>query len=180
MKSIGLDTYRFSISWPRIFPEGTGSINEKGFDFYDKLIDNLLAEGITPYVTLFHWDLPQKLEENYGGWRNKKVSNFFAEYAAEVTKRFSDRVSNWMTINEIKCFTTISHREGRHAPGQIEPEQIVNQTVHNSLLSHGLAVRAIRENAKLKPSIGIVENLDTAWPVIDTDENILAAKKSLD
>ncbi|MCP4177735.1 MAG: beta-glucosidase [bacterium] len=178
MKNLGLDAYRFSISWPRILPEGKGKINEKGLDFYDKLLDNLLVKGIEPYITLFHWDLPQKLEDIYGGWRSKEVSKYFSEYAKIVVDKFSDRVSNWITINEIKCFTTLAHREGRHAPGKIEPEQIVNQTIHNALLGHGLAVKRIRANAKIKPNIGIVENLDTTWPVIDTEENIHAAKKA--
>jgi beta-glucosidase len=178
MNEIGLDSYRFSISWPRIFPKGYGKVNCLGLDFYDRLVDDLLQKGIDPYATLFHWDLPQSLEDEFGGWRSKEVSKYFADYTKVVVDRLSDRVSNWMTINEIKCFTTLAHREGMHAPGKIEPEKIVNQTVHNALLGHGLAVKTIRENAKLKPSIGLVENIDTVWPAIDTEENITAAKKA--
>ena len=177
MKNIGIDAYRFSFSWPRVFPDGEGNINQKGLDFYDRLIDELLANDITPYATLFHWDLPQALESKYGGWRSKEVSKLFGEYAGVISERFSDRTQNWMTINEIKCFTTLAHREDRHAPGGIEPEKIVWQTVHNALLGHGLAVDAIRANSKQKANIGIVENLDTCWPVIDTKDNIEAARK---
>ncbi|HJO92247.1 MAG TPA: GH1 family beta-glucosidase [Victivallales bacterium] len=176
MKEIGLKAYRFSISWPRIFPEGEGNHNLKGIDFYNKLIDGLLEAEITPYVTLFHWDLPQNLEDKYGGWRSKEVSKLFGDYSAFIAEKFSDRVENWFTINEIRGFTSHSFRLGRHAPGKIEPEKVVNQTIHNALLGHGLAVNAIRAHAKLKPNIGIVENFDTTWPVIDTEENIIAAK----
>ena len=176
MKNLGISAYRFSLAWPRILPDGEGKINTKGIDFYNRLIDGLLEADITPYTTIFHWDLPQALEDNYGGWRSREVSKRFADYAALVTEKFSDRVENWITINEIKCFTTVAHRDGRHAPGKIEPEKTVNQTVHNALLGHGLAVNAIRSNATLSPNIGIVENLAATWPVIDTAENIQAAK----
>lgn len=178
MKELGIDAYRFSLAWPRIMPTGEGAINEKGLAFYDRLIDELLAKDITPWITLFHWDLPQALQDNYGGWQSKEVSQRFADYAKVVVERYSDRVKNWFTINEIRCFTTFAHREGFHAPGGILPEKMVNQTIHNALLGHGLAVQAIRSASKQPANIGLVENLDTYWSVIDTAENIAAAKKA--
>ena len=178
IKELGIDAYRFSIAWPRIMPSGEGNINPKGVEFYDRLIDELLAKGIQPWITLFHWDLPQALQDKYGGWLSKEVSKRFAEYTAIVVNRYSDRVKYWFTINEIRCFTTIAHRLGVHAPGNILPEQQTNQTVHNALLGHGLAVQAIRNNSKQTAIIGLVDNLDTYWPAIDTPENIEAARQA--
>ncbi len=178
MKQIGLHAYRFSIAWPRIIPDGSGSVNQKGIDFYDRLIDELLKNDITPYITLFHWDLPQILEDTYGGWRSKEVSRLFANYASEVVKRFSDRVQHWMTINEIMCFTIFAHRDDIFAPGKLESNQVINQTVHNAMLGHGLAVEAIRHHAHKRPQIGIVENLVPTWPIYDTQEHIAAAKQA--
>ena len=178
MKKTGLKAYRFSIAWPRIFPKGEGKINQKGIDFYNRLIDELLKNDITPFVTLFHWDLPQALEDRYGGWRSKEVSRLFSEYAEVVTKHYSDRVENWITINEIMCFTILAHKLDVLAPGKREPDKVTNQTVHNALLGHGLAVNAIRQSAKLAPRIGIVENLVATWPLHDTQEHIDAARKA--
>lgn len=178
MKKIGLKAYRFSIAWPRIFPEGEGKINRKGIDFYDRLIDELLKNNIIPFITLFHWDLPQILEDKYGGWRSKEVSKIFSDYAKVVTTHFSDRVENWITINEIMCFTVLAHKLDVFAPGKREPDKVTNQTVHNALLGHGLAVNAIRQSAKLTPKIGIVENLVATYPVKDTQEDIDAAQKA--
>jgi beta-glucosidase len=176
MKELGIDAYRFSIAWPRIMPTGEGAINEKGLAFYDQLIDELLTNDITPWITLFHWDLPQALQDKYQGWQSKEVAKLFADYTKVVVERYSDRVKNWFTINEIRCFTTFAHRDGFHAPGGILPEKLVNQTIHNALLGHGLAVQAIRANSKQKANVGLVENLDTYWPAIDTSANIAAAK----
>ena len=176
MKDLGIDAYRFSLAWPRIMPEGEGAINEKGLAFYDQLIDELLAKDIQPWVTLFHWDLPQALQDKYAGWQSKDVARRFADYASLVVERYSDRVKNWFTINEIRCFTTFAHREAFHAPGGVLPEKMVNQTIHNALLGHGLAVQAIRAASKQTANIGLVENLDTYWPAIDTSANIAAAK----
>lgn len=178
IKDLGIDAYRFSIGWPRIMPSGEGNINTKGVEFYDRLIDELLAKEIQPWITLFHWDLPQALQDKYGGWLSKEVSKRFAEYTTVVVNRYSDRVKHWFTINEIRCFTTIAHRLGVHAPGNILPEQQINQTVHNALLGHGLAVQAIRNNSKQPAIIGLVDNLDTYWPAIDTPENIEAARQA--
>jgi beta-glucosidase len=178
MKEIGLDAYRFSLAWPRILPSGEGKINPQGLAFYDRLIDELLENNLVPWVTLFHWDLPQALQDKYRGWLSKEVAARFADYAYLVSERYSDRVSNWFTINEIRCFTTLAHREDYHAPGGRLPEKDVNQTIHNALLGHGLAVQAIRSATKQTARIGLVENLDTFWPIIDTPENIAAAKQA--
>lgn len=177
IKSLGIPAYRFSTAWPRILPEGEGKVNQKGIDFYCRLVDELLNAGITPYITLFHWDLPQILEDNYGGWRSKETAARFADYAAVVVNALSDRVEHWMTINEIKCFTDYAYREDRHAPGTFQPEQICRQAMHNALLGHGLAMNAIRETAKKTPKVGIVENLHTFNPVFETDEHVEAAKR---
>ena len=172
MKEIGLDAYRFSLAWPRILPSGEGKINPQGLAFYDRLIDELLENNLVPWVTLFHWDLPQAMQDKYRGWLSKEVAARFADYAYLASERYSDRVSNWFTINEIRCFTTLAHREDYHAPGGRLPEKDVNQTIHNALLGHGLAVQAIRSATKQTARIGLVENLDTFWPIIDTPENI--------
>lgn len=153
MKKIGLQGYRMSLSWPRIIPAGTGSINEKGLEFYDKLIDELLANRIKPFVTLFHWDFPYELYCR-GGWLNPESSDWFAEYARVVTDRFSDRVENWITLNEPQCFIGSGHLKGNHAPGDKLGWTQVLKAGHNALLAHGKAVQVIRSNAKLRPNIG--------------------------
>ena len=178
MKSLNQNAYRFSIAWPRIMPEGEGKINQKGLDHYRRMIDHLLEAGIEPFITLFHWDLPQALEDKYGGWRSKDVSKKFADYSAIVVKEFADKVKYWTTINEISCFTILAHNEDRHAPGKFEPAQVVNQTVHNALYGHGLAVQAIRANGGPNAKAGLVENLHIVWPVYETLEHIAAAKKA--
>ena len=177
MKELGLKHYRFSIAWPRIQPLGEGQVNLKGIEYYSKLVDDLIAAGIEPIVTLFHWDLPQALQEKYGGWKSKKVSQLFADYADIVTKALGDRVKRWSTINEIMCFTIMAHKYDLHAPGGIEPEKIVNQTVHNALLGHGLAVQVIRKNVP-GSVVGIVENLQAPWPLIADSAHIEAARKA--
>ena len=115
MSEIGVKAYRFSISWPRVLPEGTGKVNEKGLDFYDALVDELLAKGIKPYVTLFHWDYPYELYKK-GGWLNPESPDWFAEYVKVIVDRLSDRVEYWMTLNEPQCFILIGHEAGVHAP----------------------------------------------------------------
>lgn len=121
MQDLGLQAYRLSLSWPRILPDGTGSVNEAGLAFYDSLIDRLLNAGIEPYVTLFHWDLPLKLHQR-GGWMNPDMVQWFADYTRIVVDRYSDRVKNWITLNEPQCFILLGHQEGTHAPGLKLPE----------------------------------------------------------
>lgn len=178
MKWLGLKAYRFSISWSRIFPDGTGRVNEKGLQYYQNLIDELLANGIQPWVTMFHWDLPQALEDRWGGWRSKDTAKAFGDYAGFVTSKISDRVTNYFTVNEIMCFTELSFGQGVFAPGLKLDRKSVNQTIHNACLGHGLALQAIRANAVKTPNVGIVENSPPCVPVFETAEHIAAARKA--
>ncbi len=177
MKEIGLKNYRLSIAWPRILPEGEGKVNQKGLDFYNSLIDELLGAGIEPLVTLFHWDLPQVLQDRYGGWKSRKTAELFADYSDVVSRSLGDRVKKWATINEIMCFTTLAHKNDYHAPGGLEDAKTTNQTVHNALLGHGLAARVLKENVK-DAYVGLVDNNECPWPVMDTEEHRAAARKA--
>ncbi len=143
MKELGLDAYRFSVAWPRILPGGTGAANPQGVAFYDRLVDGLLAAGIRPVVTLYHWDLPQVLEDR-GGWRNRDVAQWFAEYSGAVVTALGDRVRNWTTLNEPWCSAMLGHTIGVHAPGRQEAGEGV-VTAHHLMLAHGTAVPLIRE-----------------------------------
>lgn len=147
MADLGVKAYRLSLSWPRILPHGTGKVNEKGIAFYSNLIDELLAKGIKPYVTLFHWDYPYELYCK-GGWLNPQSSDWYAEYARLVGQRFGDRVAAWMTHNEPQCFVGLGHKDGRHAPGDQLGEAEVLRVAHNALLAHGKAVQALRATTK--------------------------------
>jgi beta-glucosidase len=168
MKQLGLKAYRFSISWPRVIPNGFGQINPLGLDFYDRLVDALLEANIQPFATLYHWDLPQALQDR-GGWSNREVSAYFADYAAAVVRRLGDRVRSWVTFNEPWVVAFVGNRDGRHAPG-LTNEQLALQVAHHLLVAHGLAAQAIRS---IDPAleVGIVNNM---WPYefeIDTPEN---------
>lgn len=177
MKQIGLKAYRFSISWSRILPEGRGAVNEKGLAFYDSLIDELIAAGIEPCITLFHWDLPQALQD-IGGWSNPAMPDIFAEYVKVVTERYSDRVSYWMTLNEPQCHIIIGHIEGECAPKlQVAPSQAF-RLIHSILKAHGQAVKTIRNFAKKKPVIGIAPNPGAFYPDTERREDIAAAEKA--
>ena len=174
MKELGWRNYRLSLAWPRIFPDGTGQINSAGLEFYDRLIDAFLAREITPWVTLFHWDLPQKLEDE-NGWLNRATVDAFAVYSDVVTKRLGDRVKNWFTLNEMPCFIGLGYETGIHAPGRREAKQLVNQGYHHALLAHGRAVEIVRANVA-GSHVGLVHNPPTPLPVIETPEHIEAAK----
>ncbi|HEX8552759.1 MAG TPA: GH1 family beta-glucosidase [Abditibacteriaceae bacterium] len=176
MRELGFKNYRLSLAWPRIIPDGTGAINEKGLDFYDRLIDAFLKEGITPWVTLFHWDLPQKLEDE-NGWLNRKTVDAFTVYADIVTKRLGDRVQNWFTLNEMPCFIGLGYDVGTHAPGRQESQKLVNQGYHHALLAHGHAVSIVRANVP-NANVGLVHNPPTPIPVIETEEHIAAAREN--
>ena len=176
MKDLGLKTYRFSVAWPRVFPQGTGTPNPKGLDFYNRMLDELLAAGIQPYCTLFHWDLPQALEDK-GGWQSRATSEAFANYAGYVAERLSDRVHHFMTLNEMRSFVG-GYESERHAPGLKLPPAGVNQVRHNAVLAHGLGVQAIRAHAKPGTKVGLAENATACVPVIETPEHIAAAKKA--
>lgn len=144
MRRLGLDAYRFSVAWPRIQPDGTGPANPLGLAFYDRLVDELLGAGIRPVVTLYHWDLPQALEDR-GGWRSRDVAGWFAEYTAHVVGALGDRVRNWTTLNEPWCSSMLSHAIGAHAPGHRDPMEGL-LTAHHLMLAHGTAVPVIREH----------------------------------
>jgi beta-glucosidase len=173
--NLGVQTYRFSLSWSRIFPKGTGQPNAKGLDYYNRVVDELLANHITPYITLFHWDLPQALP---GGWRSRDTSKAFADYAAYVTKQLGDRVHHFMTTNEFGCFTDLGYREGQFAPGLRLPAAAANQVRHHGILAHGLAVQAIRANTPSGTQVGLAEDAVVYVPVIETPEHIEAAQKA--
>jgi beta-glucosidase len=178
MTDLGLTTYRFSIAWPRIFPAGTGARNPKGFDFYDRMLDTLLEAKIAPYCTLYHWDLPQALEDK-GGWQNRDTAKAFAEYAGVVAEHLSDRVKNFMTVNELSTFANLGYESGKHAPGLKLDRKGVAQVAHYAVLGHGLAVEAIRAHAKPGVKIGFADNLTPVTPLIETPEHIAAAKTAI-
>jgi len=175
LHDLGVKAYRFSISWSRIFPEGGGKPNEAGLSFYLRLTDELLAHGIEPYVTLFHWDLPQGLA---GGWQSRDTPKAFADYAGFLAKRLSDRVRHFMTINEFVCFTDLSYKIGQFAPGLKLGAAQVNQIRHHGVLAHGLGLQAIRANAKSGTLVGLAENAKVYVPVIETAAHIEAAQRA--
>jgi beta-glucosidase len=162
MAALGLRAYRFSVAWPRVRPDG-GALNRTGLDFYERLVDTLLENGITPWLTLYHWDLPQKLEES-GGWSNRDTAYRFGDFAAAVTDRLRDKVTNWMTLNEPWCSSFLSYAAGIHAPGRTEPAAAV-ESVHHLLLAHGLGMAAIRDSVP-QAKAGIALNL---YPVAPQD-----------
>ncbi|NJK46930.1 beta-glucosidase [Candidatus Gracilibacteria bacterium] len=175
MGEIGLQAYRFSISWARVIPDGIGKINEKGLSFYDKLVDCLLELGIQPWVTLFHWDYPYALYCR-GGWLNPESPDWFAEYASIVVERLSDRVSHWITLNEPQCFIGLGHQSGEHAPGLKLGFADILAICHRVLLAHGKAVRVIRDRAKIRPTVGAALVGMVKIPSKDTSEDIEAAR----
>jgi beta-glucosidase len=179
LKGLGVKTYRMSVSWPRVFPDGTGTPNEKGIAYYERVIDELAAAGIDPYVTLFHWDLPQALEDRQGGWESRDTSKAFADYAAFVARRLSDRVRHFCTINEFSCFTDDGYASGRKAPGKRLDAARVNQIRHNGLLAHGLGVQALRSSARPGTKIGLAENARICVPAIESEAHIEAARKAM-
>ncbi len=164
MAELGLKAYRFSLSWARLLPDGSGRINQKGIDFYNKLIDLLLENGIEPYITLFHWDLPYKLHLK-GGFLNPEIASYFEEYAELVGKSFGDRVSNFMTINEPQVVVGLGYQEGCFAPGLRLHRDEVLTAGHNLLRAHGAMVKALRRTCKTNPKIGIVMASSPKLPV---------------
>ena len=159
MRTLGVDAYRFSVAWPRIVPTGRGRVEPRGLDFYDRLVDALLAAGITPYVTLFHWDLPQALQD-VGGWPARATAEAFVPYVDAVTRRLGDRVTNWITHNEPWCASMLGYFIGEHAPGHRDGAAAL-AAAHHLLLSHGLAVPVIRANSP-RAQVGITLNLTPA------------------
>ncbi|MGW2014668.1 GH1 family beta-glucosidase [Streptomyces sp. NPDC001927] len=172
MRGLGVDAYRLSIAWPRVLPAGDGALNAPGLDFYDRLVDGLLDAGITPSVTLYHWDLPQALQDR-GGWAERETAEYFARYAEIVGARLGDRVTQWATLNEPLCSAWIGHLEGRMAPGLTDLTAAVRASYH-LLLGHGLAAQALRAAAPAA-QVGIVTNHSTVAPASTRPEDIAAA-----
>jgi beta-glucosidase len=170
MADLGIDTYRLSIAWPRIQPDGSGATNSAGLDFYDRLIDGLLARGITPMPTLYHWDLPQPLEDA-GGWLARDTAYRFAEYAGTVAERLADRVPAWITLNEPFVVTAFGYALGIHAPGKALMLDAL-PTAHHQLLGHGLANAALR--AAGARQVMITNNYSPAWPASDSPADAAA------
>ncbi|WNG22387.1 beta-glucosidase [Cystobacter fuscus] len=150
LRDLGAKVYRLSIMWPRVLPEGVGRINEKGLDFYDRIVDGVLERGMRAWPCLYHWDLPQALQDR-GGWTNRDIADWFTEYTALIARRLGDRVENWVTFNEPSVSAWVGHEEGRHAPGLTDPRAAV-RAAHHLNLAHGRAVAVLRE---LSPRAGV-------------------------
>jgi len=178
MRSLGIKAYRFSISWSRIFSEGVGKICEDGVRFYSELIDELIKNGIEPYITLFHWDYPYALYKK-GGWLNDESVEWFRQYAEKIVELYSDRVTYFITFNEPQCFIGQGYLEAVHAPGVTLPYKDVFQMAHNVMKAHGAAVIAMRKAAKRPIKIGYAPTCSANYPATDSPEDIAAAKKSL-
>jgi len=178
MRQIGLRGYRFSVSWPRVLPEGTGALNEPGLDFYDRLVDELAGADIEPWVTLFHWDYPHELYCR-GGWLNPDSSDWFAEYVRVVVERLSDRVRRWITLNEPQCFIGLGHQSGVHAPGLRLRFAEVLHAAHNALLAHGKAVQAIRAAARAEPAVGFAPVGIVKIPASEDPRDVQAAERRM-
>jgi len=176
MREIGIKAYRFSISWTRIFPDGIGEVNEKGVKFYSDLIDELLKNGIEPYITLFHWDYPYALFKK-GSWLNDESVKWFAEYAGKVVELYSDRVKYFITFNEPQCFIGCGYLGAEHAPFLKMGYKAVFQMCHNVLKAHGAAVIAMREKAKQPIKIGYAPTGSAVYPLTDSPEDVEAARE---
>lgn len=175
MKEMGLKAYRFSVSWSRIIPEGIGKINQKGIEYYDNLVNELLDNGIEPYMTLYHWDLPYALHLK-GGWMNPESPEWFYEYAKIITEHFSDRVTHFFTLNEPQCIVGLGYLTGEHAPGLKVGPYDYFRIWHNVLKAHGRGVQAIREYAKQKVQIGMALCSGLYTPATEKEEDIEAAR----
>ena len=177
MSDLGLDAYRFSVAWPRVIPTGTGAVNRAGLDFYSRLVDRLLEHGIRPVVTLYHWDLPQALDDR-GGWLNRESAQWFADYSAAVVGALGDRVSHWTTLNEPWCSSVLSYAIGAHAPGHQDPLEAM-VAAHHLMLAHGTAVPVIREHCA-GAEVSITLNPSQVWGPEDGDERDADAVRRAD
>lgn len=175
MKQLGVRHYRLSLAWPRFFPDGDRPANPLALDYYRRLLDALHDAGIEPWVTLFHWDLPQALEDR-GGWRVRGTVEAFARYADHAVAALSDRVRRWVTVNEPSMFSLVAYGGGDKAPGANEPRVVVNRTCHHALLAHGHGVRAVREHGARGAQVGLVDNCAVAIPLTETPRDIAAAR----
>lgn len=173
MRQLGLDAYRFSIAWARVMPQGRGRVNEKGLDYYDRLVDALVEAGIVPFVTLFHWDLPLALHQDVGGFAHRDSAAYFADYAEVVARRLGDRVAHWITLNEPWVHATFGHIAGNHAPGRRNPWAYL-RSVHHQLLGHGLAAARLKA---LFPAaqVGLSLNLTPFHAATDSEADRAAA-----
>jgi beta-glucosidase len=190
MQSVGANAYRFSVAWPRIFPDGVGEPNPRGLDFYNRLVDELLAAGIEPFATLYHWDLPQTLQDKYGGWQSKDTAKAFADYAGYMAEQLGDRVKHYFTINESASFVeggyqglnvTVGGGKVVHlgaAPGLELSDADLKQVRHHAVLGHGLAVQAIRAQGPSGTKVGFAENMRIGVPIINTPEHVKAAEQA--
>jgi len=172
---LGVGAYRCSIAWPRVLPEGRGRVNVEGIGYYDRLVDALLAAGVQPWVTLFHWDLPLALHHK-GGWMNREIVDWFADYTAVVVDRLSDRVEHWMTINEPQVFLGHGYADGVHAPGQHLPRADVLLATHHVLMAHGRAVQVIRARAHKQPTVGWAPVGESRYPASEKAADVEAAR----
>jgi beta-glucosidase len=172
VRDAGFEAYRFSFSWPRLIPEGTGQPNPAGLDFYDRLIDGMLERGLKPFGTLYHWDLPSALQDR-GGWMNRDIAGWFGDYAVLVANHFADRLQAIATINEPWCVSVLSHLLGIHAPGYRDARAAAH-AMHHVLLAHGTAVDALRANGS--KNVGVVTNLEKAEPASNTPEDAAACE----
>ena len=176
IKSLGVDSYRFSVAWPRVQPGGRGPANPAGLAFYDALVDELLTNGIDPWVTLYHWDLPQELEDA-GGWPNRDTAYRFADYAMMVFDKLSDRVDTFTTLNEPWCSAWLGYEVGVHAPGRREHDNAI-RAVHHLLLGHGLALQRMRAAETTPHRYGITLNMGTSDPATDCEPDREAARRA--
>lgn len=175
MKELGLKAYRFSVSWPRIIPNGIGEVNEKGIDFYNRLIDGLIERGITPYMTLFHWDFPYELYKK-GHWLNRESADWFEYYTSVIAERFGDRVKHYFTVNEPQCFVGLGNHTGDHAPGIQLGDRDMAHMIHHTLLAHGKAVKVLREQVEdVKVGMAPVGNIGS--PRTDSAEDMELARQ---
>ena len=170
--------YRFSIDWSRVLPEGFGSVNESGIAFYDSLIDELLKNGIEPYITLHHWELPYEIYKR-GGWMNPQIVEWFGEYARLIAGRFSDRVTRFFTLNEPQCFVGLGYLTGDHAPGIKAPLRDTFEMAHNALKAHGRAVQMLRQYGKQRLTVGYAPTCGMCYPETEKAEDIEAARQAL-
>jgi beta-glucosidase len=178
MKGLGATTCRFSIAWPRIFPSGRGQANPKGIEHYRRFAEALLAAGIEPFCTLYHWDLPQALQDA-GGWQNPDTARAFADYAGYCASQLGDVIRNFMTMNEISTFMELGYGNGSHAPGLKLSRSQLAQACHYAVLGHGLAVQAIRSMGPRGLRIGFAENLWPATPIVDSPDHVAAARRAM-
>ena len=175
MQSLGLKAFRFSVSWTRIFPTGTGAPNAKGVDFYKRLVDALLAAGIAPYCTLYHWDLPQPLQDR-GGWENRDTAKLCADFAGYTAGQLGDRCRNFMTMNEMRTIVEQGYQFGKHAPGLHLDAKRLAQLTHYVVLAHGMSVQAIRAHTPPGTQVGVADNPIPTTPVTESPEHIAAAR----